>query len=281
MTSLDTPMDSALSLPALPPLPPGLTACWRREYIKQSFRPPRATDSDEASAVGVRYVQSAHPAGLCVDLRMDVGGGDTSCTDCFAGLALWHEESQVLSWHPVVTSSEAAPTADSDLASLFRARAEELAAGVSAGGVVPSEDRARIVWQDAQKSAWLELDVDGGATVLEEKWVRMRAEGKGGDTELSLLTPRELLLVQNGLFAHVELGAACVAEEQAARPRFRFGELFCVSASELGDAALTREFRVLLDSWSPHVEGSASSALLLDTPLSRLAAVRLETCTSC
>ena len=76
---MSTPLPPPVALvDSLTPVPFWLQGCWRRAYIKQSFRPPRQIDEDNL----VRYVQGPR---LCLDMRLlknrGKEGGRTDGTD--------------------------------------------------------------------------------------------------------------------------------------------------------------------------------------------------------
>ena len=65
-------------------IPLELKGCWRREYIKQTFREPRATDTLGETW----YLQAGN--GLCIDCRIDPTCGNDH--DCFLGIAFWDSD---------------------------------------------------------------------------------------------------------------------------------------------------------------------------------------------
>ena len=195
-------------------VPPVLTGCFVRDYIKQSFRAPRNTDKNyvEGFSAGGKtwYLQSSLNCGLCVDARVDcTGGGDH---DCFLGVALWNAEQEVVNWHPVV--GYGMPTGKAAGGNLLTQLINTVASAV----VAPAEtaDCGRVTWEaENSRDVWVETDVQGGAEVLEERWVRQR--GSDQPSPRNFLRERqckirthhispgseELLLVEFGYFAHV------------------------------------------------------------------------------
>eukprot|EP00933_Yihiella_yeosuensis_P085088 TRINITY_DN9988_c1_g1_i6.p1 TRINITY_DN9988_c1_g1~~TRINITY_DN9988_c1_g1_i6.p1 ORF type:complete len:267 (-),score=51.98 TRINITY_DN9988_c1_g1_i6:361-1161(-) len=204
-------------------IPKSLCGCWKREYIKQSFRAPRATDKQPEGGV-VWYLQSS--TGVCVDVRVDLtGGGDH---DCFVGIALWDGEESILNWHSVVTY---VATATEGGGTKTKTDAGKLLQDVAARALKAphaTEDRGCVKWEDASQSSWIETAVDGGSDVLEERWLRNSAENKQDvdvDVAVDVDAPAaaattfvdvcrtrsnvdktmELLLQSRGFFAHVHI----------------------------------------------------------------------------
>eukprot|EP00931_Biecheleriopsis_adriatica_P067633 TRINITY_DN41747_c0_g1_i1.p1 TRINITY_DN41747_c0_g1~~TRINITY_DN41747_c0_g1_i1.p1 ORF type:complete len:246 (-),score=17.25 TRINITY_DN41747_c0_g1_i1:15-752(-) len=193
-------------------VPVEFCGCWEREYIKQAFREPRATDVPPNGSV--RYLQCED--GVCVDCRIDLTGGGGH--DCFVGVTLWDAENNVANWHPLVSFAETAllpPTATLSKANF----AEHIRRASSLP--TETEDRGKVTWLDQAHSSWLETDVDKGAEALEEKWCRISAIGTTAvasgkaDTPLSSCHIREkaedgsaeLLLSRKEHFAHVVIPA--------------------------------------------------------------------------
>ena len=221
---------SLLSLPEIPPSllpPPSLCRCWRRDWIKQTFREARATDERDGGIAW--YLQLAN--GLCIDARIDLSGGGDH--DCFAGLALWDEKEQILNWHPVVgytavgSGTGGAPTSgegDSDFESMLKRKIETALVDPAS-----TEDRGRVEWEKNANArgrttaVWYETDVIGGKEVLEERWVALDGDELAGVQSLTdggpvgvaggekdfcrhRTTPdgvHELFVKQGGVFAHV------------------------------------------------------------------------------
>ena len=93
-------------------VPSWLQGVWHREYIKQTFRPPKRIDSDNR----VRYVQAKH---LCADVRFTSPNAASSKglaalsvtelkelakVECFAGCTQVHLDAagrEVVSWFPI------------------------------------------------------------------------------------------------------------------------------------------------------------------------------------
>jgi len=194
----------------LPPsaicVPPSeLCVCFERDFVRQTFRAPRPLDQQtgaDAGGSGVRYLQ-LQASGLCIDLRQDRQG---EAHEAFLGLAAWDASAAVLNWHPVIEfgkNVDLGPSGEATLPSLLE-RVAASAAQTPSG----TEDRGKVMWE-ADGGAWIETDVDGGAGILEERWVVMRAEADSGSPEAAFLRVdaalEEILLCRDGFFAIVSV----------------------------------------------------------------------------
>ena len=158
-----------LQIPEQYRIPLELQGCWRREYIKQTFRKPRATDTEGETW----YLQAAN--GLCIDCRIDRTGGKDY--DCFLGIAFWDSKKSVLNWHPLVTltdvpqlMSRGESTKQENIAVSQKFVHEGIEKAIKNPNA--TKDRGRVTWID--NDVWLETDVERGSEVLEEKWVRLK-----------------------------------------------------------------------------------------------------------
>mmetsp|Transcript_2158 Transcript_2158/g.4554 ORF Transcript_2158/g.4554 Transcript_2158/m.4554 type:complete len:279 (+) Transcript_2158:39-875(+) len=186
-TTLGSQGDAAQALEAalevLPPVPAWLQGCWRREYIQQSFRAPKAVDKAEEGVA--LYLQGEH---VCIDIRVNVveqnhaaERGDAAASsedylDCFAGVAI--EADGIINWHPIITSSSSVDLIDHS----------KVLSWLHQTSVDPTntEDRGKVMEMRADDAgvveSWLEVDPEGGSERLEEKWDRV-LELTGGDDD--------------------------------------------------------------------------------------------------
>ena len=254
------PIDNPTSGPSLSPtvVPPHeLCGCWRREYIKQTFRPPRLTDDPSRGIV--RYLQLS--TGLCADIRVQLEeDGKTissSGHDCFVGFATWNKNEKVLSWHAVLSrgpqeesisnnsnnsgaenlkSKSGEDGAESEENAKINQNLQvQLATAAAAASEAPAatEDRGRIDWISKNPDVWLETDVAEGAKALEERWERVPDAGIGavpGQVKEAfrvyrLKQSREFILRRGGFMVQVLLPPA---ESSYAPVDFSFGRLVSV-----------------------------------------------------
>ena len=179
-------------------IPLELQGCWRREYIKQTFREPRATDT----LAETWYLQAGN--GLCIDCRIDPTCGNDH--DCFLGIAFWDSEKSVLNWHPLVTLTGVPQENIAITQKFLHERIEK-----AIGNPSVTEDRGRVTWIE-KGSVWLETDVEKGSEVLEEKWVRLKdsVDGTGSDPSIAIGTTAsttgvEISLQEGAYFGKVSM----------------------------------------------------------------------------
>eukprot|EP00929_Paragymnodinium_shiwhaense_P064067 TRINITY_DN32060_c0_g1_i1.p1 TRINITY_DN32060_c0_g1~~TRINITY_DN32060_c0_g1_i1.p1 ORF type:complete len:293 (+),score=37.91 TRINITY_DN32060_c0_g1_i1:107-985(+) len=175
-----------MSCDSLQVVPSWLQKVWSRDYIKQSFRAPRSTDTDNI----VRYLQGRN---LCVDMRLtqkreelkskasldELSVDDLSILlefDCFAGVTKSDKDGQgrdAVSWYTIF-SFPPSLSGDGNKAVNPQSIYHDILKGTAS-----TEDRGIAVpevpaTEDANKPlVWLEFDVDTEGKELEERWVQM------------------------------------------------------------------------------------------------------------
>mmetsp|Transcript_18042 Transcript_18042/g.50108 ORF Transcript_18042/g.50108 Transcript_18042/m.50108 type:complete len:281 (-) Transcript_18042:234-1076(-) len=193
-------------------VPRWLQGCWRREYIRQTFREPKPTDTAEETVVF--YLQGER---LCVDIRINTAAqrkasdawgaavdSGVPFVDCFAGVAVQEElpgdGGEVMNWHPLFSLPGDAFQIDDEGVRTWLAKVQSAPSA--------TEDRGRVHEKTQTASgaveAWLEFDVEGGSGVYEERWVSttdLRGGGAGPVTtavESSSAPMHERIAVRSG-----------------------------------------------------------------------------------